>query len=172
MRLFFAIEVPETWKRSLEVASQGLARQSRRGSFPPRENFHLTLAFLGEVDRLDGVRAALEALDRPGFRLETGGFGRFPGRAGDVWWLGLAPCPELESLREELVRGLEDRGVWYDPQPFRPHLTLGRRVVTDLEPAGLAAPRLEMEVGAVALMESVQGTGGVCYRAVERKRLG
>ena len=46
MRLFLAIQLSPAVREALLTAQDALRRQGR-GSFPPPENLHLTLAFLG-----------------------------------------------------------------------------------------------------------------------------
>ena len=50
MRLFAAIQLSPAVREALLTAQADLRRQGR-GAFPPPENLHLTLAFLGETDR-------------------------------------------------------------------------------------------------------------------------
>ena len=61
MRLFAAIPLTEPVRAHLAAVQTQLRRRGR-GSFPVPENFHLTLAFLGETSRETAARAALEAL--------------------------------------------------------------------------------------------------------------
>ena len=65
MRLFVAAALPESWKAALDRAARALADQGVRGNFTRRENYHLTLVFLGETDRLDDVIAAMDTVDAP-----------------------------------------------------------------------------------------------------------
>ena len=65
MRLFVAAALPESWKDALDRAARALADQGVRGNFTRRENYHLTLVFLGETDRLDDVIAAMDTAYRP-----------------------------------------------------------------------------------------------------------
>ncbi len=48
MRTFIAIELEEEVKDALEGAQQQAAELCRKGNYTPKENFHLTLHFLGE----------------------------------------------------------------------------------------------------------------------------
>ncbi|MDR2108648.1 MAG: 2'-5' RNA ligase family protein [Coriobacteriales bacterium] len=60
MRLFVAIGFPDAVKDALAGVAHSLARQSDAGRFVPRENFHLTLAFIGETGRVNDVREVVE----------------------------------------------------------------------------------------------------------------
>ena len=61
MRLFVALVPPEEVRRRLEAEGRALRGLCGGGRMVPRENLHLTLAFLGETDRR---RAAERAMDR------------------------------------------------------------------------------------------------------------
>ncbi|MGH3977677.1 MAG: RNA 2',3'-cyclic phosphodiesterase [Pseudonocardiaceae bacterium] len=138
MRLFVALTPPE------DVIVELLARvsalhdleQDLRWSRP--EQWHLTLAFLGEVG--DGARGELSrrlgraAGRHPPLTLSLGGGGRFGHR---VLWTRV--CGEHEGLRRlaDSVRAAARRsGVPTEQRPYRPHLTLARATSTaaDLRP--------------------------------------
>ena len=53
MRLFFALRLSPSVAEALAQAQADLRRQGR-GTFPPPENLHLTLAFLGRTEDLAG----------------------------------------------------------------------------------------------------------------------
>ncbi|MFD9790239.1 RNA 2',3'-cyclic phosphodiesterase [Streptomyces sp. NPDC059070] len=103
-----------------------------------RDNWHLTLAFLGEVD--DAVRPDLhERLARaarrtPPFELRLHGGGRF----GDhVLWAGVAGgLDPLRLLAERVDAAARRAGVAMEEhRRYHPHLTLARsRAGADLRP--------------------------------------
>lgn len=130
MRAFIALELPAEFGDE----TVGLARQLSavvEGRFSPRENYHLTLAFLGEIGEAES-RDAIAALDEAcadlgPAPLRTEGLGHF-GRPHDATlWLGISLAPELEELAERIRSALTERGLGFDPKPFRPHITLARR---------------------------------------------
>lgn len=105
-----------------------------------RENLHLTLAFLGDVEdaRLTDVRSALARAasgwrrglpsggDAP-LRLRLAGGGRFGRDAFTVLWVGVGGDVDAlhalhAAVRQELRRGRLPQ----DSRPYRPHLTLAR----------------------------------------------
>jgi 2'-5' RNA ligase len=102
----------------------------------PPERWHLTLAFLGDVDDAAAGAAATAmgaaVADRrdgddgpPQLRLAGGGrFGR--GRFTVVWAGVDGDVEFLERLAGRLRRGLRSVRVPADPRPFRAHLTLAR----------------------------------------------
>ena len=168
MRLFVALVPPEGLRRALEEEGKALRTLCGRGRMVPRENLHLTLAFLGENDRRRAVeRAMVRAAGAP-FSLATAPPGRFPGRKGELWWMGVEKRPPLLALRRRLVWALGEENVWLDDtKPFHPHITLGR----DLRPlpgADVSAWAAKCtaepwQVTALTLMESRREADGLRY---------
>ena len=77
MRLFAAVR-PEGLSREVLEQVLGALRRQGRGTFPHPAALHLTLAFLGETERVDAARSALETLALSGrFSLTAEGLGRF-----------------------------------------------------------------------------------------------
>ena len=102
------------------------------------ERWHLTLAFLGEVDdpaalapRLGEVCARHAPLD-----LRLAGSGTF-GRGGPVWVGVEGDRAALTALAGDVARACRDAGLDVERRPYRPHLTVGRRGRPD--PALLAS---------------------------------
>ena len=159
MRLFAAIPLTEPVRAQLHAVQRAL-RQHGRGSFPPPENLHLTLAFLGETDRESHARAALETLAGTGaFSLTVEGLGRF----GDVWWAGVRPSPPLDMLALGLQAELRRRGFVLEDRTWRPHITLVRRYRPRTEDAPPAFPPAELTVRRAGLMASVRREGRTVY---------
>lgn len=96
MRLFLAVRFAGEMRKSLSDCTEQLKAAALRGRFTSGENLHLTLAFLGETDREEDVRRAMDSVAAPPFELRTGGLGRFP--RGGVCWAGTEPCPPLFDL--------------------------------------------------------------------------
>lgn len=124
MRLFVAIEIPETVRAEI----QAVAPQPGPGlRVVKSEHWHLTLHFLGEAD-LDAVTAALVGLSFKPFELRLAGAGQFRARDESVLWLRVQPSCELIELHAEIGRRLTE-GIGYRPEsrPYHPHLTVARR---------------------------------------------
>ena len=85
MRIFIAIQLSEEMKRSITGTLHDLKKAGVRGSFVPSQNLHLTLAFLGEVEDVDAVKAALKTVAYKPFRLVLSDMGTF----GDTLQAGL-----------------------------------------------------------------------------------
>ena len=159
MRLFAAIRLSPAAEDALAEA-QGTLRRAGRGSFPRREMLHLTLAFLGEVEDAAPAEAAVEALRGTGsVSLTLEGTGRF----GDTWWAGIRENPALKTLALGLQGDLRRRGFSLEERPWQPHITLVRHYRPKGEPPVLTLPPVTMEVGSVALLESLHREGRAVY---------
>ncbi len=176
LRLFIAISLPESWTAALHSASAVLRKHSLHGSFTRRENFHLTLAFLGNLASPAPAQKAMSAVEAAPFILRATAPGRFCRPDGDVWWVGIAPCPGLSALQRELCIRLRAAGLSVEERPFIPHLTLGRRVTVQdsFSPRLLESvlPSLEVPVDSFSLMQSEQRGGILRYTPIYRRSLG
>ena len=161
MRLFIAVELSERMRGALVHTQAELRRRGMRGRFVPRENLHLTLAFIGEHPDPDAVLDAMETVAFEPFPLRLEGLGQFD----DLWWAGLAGSDALTGLAKRLRRALADAAIPFDRTRFTPHITLVRRASWDGR-GGIptaSVPAVETEVDHITLMRSVQGKNGMLY---------
>lgn len=168
MRLFIALPLSGKLRRILLDAQRELRAQGARANFSREENLHLTLAFLGEVEG-EGVQAAREAvssLDAAPFPLALGRFGNF----GDLYWAGLQKSEPLEALAARVRKALDERGLDYDRKPFRPHITLARRLHAPAPPR-ITLPEAGMTADRALLMCSERVGGKLIYTPIAEKRL-
>jgi RNA 2',3'-cyclic 3'-phosphodiesterase len=125
MRLFVALDLPASVKKSLTRISYGLS--GIRWVEP--DQMHLTLRFIGDTDYTQeaNVRAALEEVSFAPFELQVRGVGQFPPQgAASVLWAGVDHSDALENLAKEVDRVLVARKLKPDKKPFEAHITLGR----------------------------------------------
>lgn len=180
LRLFIAVELPESWSEALAATQAALRRRGlERLRWVRPEGIHLTLKFLGNVDERR-VPELTEALTRAAsgvspFRLSLAGLGSFgPAARPRVVWVGVGgDLPALTRLWDAVETDVGNLGFPRERQRFAPHLTLARvpddmpREVTGGIGATLgvisapAAPPLA--VTEVALMRSELGRGGARY---------
>ena len=168
MRLFIAIQLPLAWKIALKQTTDELSRISCSGTFTQPENLHLTLAFLGETEKLSSIKTAMRQVQTPPFFIQTGQFGQFHRSGGDIWWLGLQPCVELQELHNQLSCALRHAGFILENRRFTPHLTLGRQIKL-ISPSSKKEflqnpPVLSATVEKIHLMQSLREKGRLIYR--------
>ena len=186
LRTFVAVELPGGIRASLSEEIARLAEAGADVKWVGEENLHVTLKFLGQVDRhaVAGILKGLEAATRESspFRMECRGLVFFPKPvkprvvAAGVDEDGARALAELASRVEDSLVPL---GYKKDERGFRGHVTLGRvrspnglkglsdSILTyDGEPFG------EADVDAVALFMSELRRDGPVYTALGHARLG
>jgi len=90
------------------------------------DQWHVTLAFLGEVGSADPLYAGLAAVAaaHAPFRLQLAGGGSFGRR---VTWSGVGgDVAELRALASDVQAACRVAGVQLEERAYRPHLTVGR----------------------------------------------
>lgn len=131
LRLFIAVDLPEHIKTSLGSLQEDLKKYRLPVRWVKPENIHLTLKFLGAVDKLmlDQLCAAVDGAvsGYKSFPLGASGLGVFPGmRGARVLWAGISgDTNSLAMVWEAVESALTKEGLSRDKR-FSPHLTLGR----------------------------------------------
>jgi 2'-5' RNA ligase len=108
------------------------ARAGVNARLAARPLWHVTVAFLGDVDE-ERQDAAAAAVDRAGVETDglpmlwLAGGGTFGRRNFTTMWVGLAgDVASLRSLAGTVRAKLRRAHLSYDRKPFRPHLTIAR----------------------------------------------
>lgn len=122
MRLFVGLSLPQDAIEALSALQHGLEGARWR----PAENFHITLAFIGETDRhgFHEASGALQTVDAPGFSLRLSGAGSFGERKPRAVWAGVAPGDEIHYLQARIAAALRRAGLAVEKRKFTPHVTL------------------------------------------------
>ncbi|MHB8843168.1 MAG: RNA 2',3'-cyclic phosphodiesterase [Nitrospirota bacterium] len=179
MRLFIAIELPDSIKQGIAKVQEGLRAAGANAGWTRPEGIHLTLKFLGEVaeDRVSDIMAAMTgaAQGTEKLTLEVAGAGAFPsGKNPRVLWIGVAGDIErLATLQAAVEDAMERLGFGREARKFSPHLTLARikfpnprdnwqRKIDDIRDVKLGA----FEAGHVSLMKSELRREGAVYTEV------
>ena len=168
MRLFFALCFAPEACRAIREVQRRLRALAGPGNYTRPENLHLTLAFLGEQppEGLSAARRALAKAAAPPLSLTFDRLGRFRQEGEALWWIGLSETPALTALYTSLWDALEREGFPRERRPFRPHLTLARRLPADLraEETQLLPAPIPAETAGLHLMESLRLDGRLVYR--------
>ena len=181
VRLFFAVDLDDPARAAAEQVSGSLASRIAGLGAAVRwvrpAGLHLTLAFLGEVDRerLESITAlGAAAFEQPPFDFSLSVAGVFPSRGTPrVIWIGPGRGgAEAANLSSRVWRRLDGAGYGPPPSRFDPHVTLGRvRRVRAGEARRLrgllaetAPPAIAWTVDHVSLYESRPGSRGSTYR--------
>ncbi len=167
MRVFIALELPEPFVDDLAAVARQLAVHVS-GRYMKRDTYHVTLAFLGEIDE-GTLRAALDAVDEAcagagPIPLRASGLGRFGAPSDATLWLGLDPVGELTRLAEGVRERLGSHGVPFDKKAFRPHITLARRARIAGRPLPALAFPCPDEASRVTVFRSILDSSGATYK--------
>lgn len=137
MRLFVAVTPPPQALDELSSATAAVrsARPELRWTRP--DQWHLTLAFLGEVDDQAcsdlSVRLGRAASRHPTMDLALHGAGRFGDRV--LWSRIVGDVVALRGLAASVRAAARRAHIDVEDRPYRPHLTLARgREGADLRP--------------------------------------
>ena len=171
-RLFVAIRPPEP-VRDLLIDAMDDSADFR---WQEEEQLHLTLRFVGEVERpiAEDLADALGAIACAPFDLRIAAPGRFEQRNGGALWAGIEPKGPVAALASKVDRACQSVGLDPERRAFHPHITLARwkgrrsREVHDwLERTrGLASP--PFTVDAFILFESRLSRHGAHYEEIAR----
>lgn len=165
MRLFIAINFNNDFKNIFIEDISLLKEYCLSANFTRRENLHLTLAFIGEVNNASPVKKAMDSVTFEPFEISLGGIGNFR----DIYLRRLQNCDALNKLQKSVTENLENCGVDFDRKSFKPHITLARRVEL------LSAPSLperdkKMTVDKISLMKSERINGRLVYTEIYSKK--
>jgi 2'-5' RNA ligase len=140
-RLFVAVDLPPGATDRL-AAIQPSALPGVR--VVDRDQMHLTLHFLGEVDaaRAAAVAEALSSVRGDPFTITLRGVGQFPPQGEpEFLWVGVCNSPPLYDLRHAVGMSLAAVGIVLEDRPYSPHVTLAK--VTTPSPAEVLDQYLE-----------------------------
>jgi len=125
MRLFIAIDLPEQAKESIEKIK--LELKGIKGiKQVAKENIHLTLKFLGEIDdaKVKDITKALESVKFKPFKICISKMGFFPSEQRiQVVWADAEPAEPLLELKKMIDKALPS---FKDDHPFKTHITFAR----------------------------------------------
>ena len=174
-RLFVAIRPPEEIRDLLIDAMD----DSADFRWQEDEQLHLTLRFIGEVDRLiaDDLADALGRVRSASFSIRIAGVGRFEQRNSGALWAGVEPKTSVAALASKVERVCQQVGLEPERRAFFPHITLARwkgrrsREVADYlqRERGLASS--PFEVSEFTLFESRLSRHGAHYEPVASYQL-
>jgi 2'-5' RNA ligase len=181
-RAFVAVHPPPDVLDAVAACAEAAATHAPAPSgarWTTRDQWHLTLQFLGNRADVDAVGAALGAIAVRGAPVRLGGVGAFPSaRRGRVLWLGVADGAELLTQLAAAV-GVLLAPLGHEPEAraYHPHLTLARwKAPADLrglcDALGGAPVGDAWTVDEVVVYESRLARSGARYTARVRIPLG
>lgn len=171
-RLFVGI-VPDDEALDALVRSMSTVKQeawARDVRWLPKENIHLTLRFLGDVDKEQyvGLSAALvnHVGKATGFEISLSKVLFFPSASkARVVAVGVNLSPELDNLAAAVEKSVVSCGFEPEKRRFKAHITVGRCRDVDLRRANIGSNfyGINVPVRAVELMKSTLSESGAVY---------
>ena len=124
MRLFVALSIPDSVAQSLMLIQAGVPG----AHWQSREQLHLTLRFIGEVDgrEANDIDEALAGIAAPRFSLALKGVGEFGGKKPHALWAGVDHHDAVGHLNRKIETAMQRIGLPAEPRKFTPHVTLAR----------------------------------------------
>jgi 2'-5' RNA ligase len=174
-RLFVAIRPPDTVRQLLLGAMGGISGARWQSD----EQIHLTLRFIGEVDRhrAADIHAALAGIHYRRFAVALDGIGTFDRRGRpETIWAGVSPHEPLHALHNKVDQALIRVGIAPEQRAYAPHITLARLKRQSGPVGGFVEERGGMTsspfpVEAFALYESRLTPEGALYVPLQRYAL-
>lgn len=175
MRAFFCIPIADDHCAMLEQTADRLRSATRmKASWVPRQNYHITLRFLGDIregsirDLEEASRVASQTVAP--FYCVLDRVDAFPSvERARVLWVGSEAPSAFQCLSDGLSKGLLDLGFPQAKRDSMVHATLARikdrpdpalpNVISDLNPI----EPLSISVDRIVLMESVLTGRGAVY---------
>lgn len=181
IRAFVAIPLPEGVKLFLRELVAQLKGYGGNVKWTRPESIHLTLKFLGNVERkrLPELEREIGSALRPqpAMSLSLAGMGAFPGlHRPRVIWVGMDdPQEGLRPAVADLEHALERLGFEREKRQYNPHLTVGRVKSGRLSPDLLNAIRQMIDLSGptfdadhAVLFQSILKPSGAEYHQLYR----
>lgn len=130
-RVFIAIDIKISIELEELIRSYKTRLADEKIRWVSPGNIHLTLAFLGDLDKVQiGQTASLleeVVAEYPKFPVGFGETGVFRSiNHPRVIWLGVKTPDVLYEMRESVCNKLRQENLYRDEKKFSPHITLGR----------------------------------------------
>ncbi len=162
MRSFIGLDLPSTIKIGIDQWREKELPKFVKPVSPA--NFHITLAFLGNIEPRDqeGIESKLEDFThkRCSITLNSLGFWAKP----KILFLGSTqPHKGLTELARSVTSRCRQAGVPVEQRDYVPHVTIVRGVKNN-PPCALIKPEFEISFDRFHLFESVSTKGGIQYQ--------
>jgi 2'-5' RNA ligase len=170
MRVFYAVNFPDYIKEALDGSLGEIQKHTLKGSFTEKENFHVTLVFVGECEAamtevlIEAADSAVAKLSPPQIKAKIEGLATFARSGEELLWAGVSAEPEniLYKINKALIGELEAAGIKIKDgdKKFTPHVTMARKVefwrISGKDVRQIKFPALNFTVNSITLMESLQ----------------
>ena len=174
MRTFIAVNLSDEVKDNINRVTEKLKKAESKVKWVKKENLHLTLKFLGEVDeeKIKNIGSALEKklISCGEFEIKIKGIGTFP---RVIWYSVVTGADLLKEIWSSVEEVVESEGFGKDSRGFSAHITIGR-IKAQLDQAF----KVELEnlkdldcgiskVSAVSIIKSTLTPAGPVYEEIK-----
>jgi RNA 2',3'-cyclic 3'-phosphodiesterase len=174
-RLFVACRLPAPIRAQLLRLMGGVAGARWQGD----EQLHLTLRFIGEVDkhRAEDIASALGRVRHPPVTVTLKGVGHFERKGRiEALWTGVGPRDPLTALHKKVDQAIIQCGLAAEGRTYFPHITLARfgrsgGAIDDFIAANVGLASDPFTLPDFSLFESTLGHDGAQYEMIARYSL-
>lgn len=131
MRAFIAIELPKNIIELLAKAQEILQESQADVKWVAKENLHLTLKFLDEINEeekdkiVDIIKTTAHGY--PTFKTALHDLGAFPKEKNPrIIWAGLDNQEQFREIAKDLEEKINKLGIPKEERSFKAHITMGR----------------------------------------------
>lgn len=174
MRIFIGLEITNDIGCSIGNTVEEL---SIEGKVYPKENYHITLNFVGNIDE-DKLERVFEicqsvAKQKSEFEINVGKLGYFEKKNKKILWVKvLDEMNKLQELYDDLANELKVLNFEY-PVEYTPHMTIARNVKMKSEDIEVMAEQFELlkmplDVRELVVFESKRLEGELRYIPIRK----
>lgn len=175
IRSFVALPIPKQTANQLGDVAAKMSYQDKSGAvrWVDQENYHITLAFLGEQEEahLEELAEALDNyVEEPEFIGVLSHLSPFPDTRPKLVAAMLEKSDAVKRVYQQVISAIKSVDMEYDKRKFIPHVTLGRYRTTKNNYAGSIPLNVSYETvfEEVVLYESVLTSSGAEYEPIYR----
>lgn len=179
MRVFIAVEFEDNVKRYLKDVQDIVKSTTYNGHFTHYTNFHLTIKYIGEIynGEYEKLCQSVDDIcsDTTPFSIKIGDIGFFNKKTTNIIWVGVTKGKEpLMRLHRKTDKITNDLGFEPEIRKFRPHITLGKKVIfsNGHYTNGLPLFNEEIPVKKLTIMQSSRIDGVLTYTPLYSQTLG
>ncbi|MFQ3245790.1 MAG: 2'-5' RNA ligase [Chitinophagales bacterium] len=175
IRSFVALPIPRETANQLGDVAAKMSYQDKSGAirWVDQENYHITLAFLGEQQQTD-LEALAEQLDyhlrQTEFRAVLSHLSPFPEARPKIIAAMMDKSDDISCVQRQVMNAIKSTMLLINKRKFIPHVTLGRYRHSRNAYAGGIPMNVSFEalIDEVILFESVLTTSGAEYEPIYR----
>ncbi len=163
-RLFFALWPDSDVRNKLAALSEELP--GNRGKLVPKQNLHITMSFLGNIDisLINPLVSGAAKIRAKPFSLILDQIGWW--KRPKVIWVASTDTPEaMSSLVSQVNVQVQACGLSGEDRSYHPHLTLVRKAMKPVR--GMEFDPIHWNISDFCLIESVTHATGAEYKVLE-----